>query len=247
MKALIVAVLAASAAAHAEEKASPGSRLSFREVAQLRGGMTTSEVIAKLGRPGVEMKTPCLFDGDGECLVYDNARDGFAAGVLLSFRPAADRGGLMLLQGIFLLGRDEAEAMARTEVKSTSGMRQSAPPATGDQRSASPGAGRASPGAPPPGPSSATASPGEPPASPGSPGKATREAARQLEIGMKTEQVRALLGEPAATSQQTCGGALDNPTWPCRIWTYQGQALGFRGLRVVFQPCEDAWCVNGWQ
>jgi hypothetical protein len=202
-KFLVCAIAAAaSLKAFANERGRP-----LHDLARLRSGMTKSEVIAVLGPTKRDAQAPC-FDASvpGGCLGYDGSRYGFSI-VLLSFRGGSDN---PKLDGIFVIGTEEAKALLATSQSATT-----------------PGVAR-----------------NDPPAK--KLGAPTREAARQLDTGMTMDEVRALLGEPNSTSQQTCGGAPGVPTWPCRTWTYQSDDLGFMGLRVTFQRCGNTWCVNNW-
>lgn len=65
----------------------------------------------------------------------------------------------------------------------------------------------------------------------------------KLDVGMTMEAVRALLGDPDAIDQATCGAKTAEP-WPCRIWTFNGGE--FRRFRVHFQKGDAGWVVNSW-
>jgi len=66
------------------------------------------------------------------------------------------------------------------------------------------------------------------------------ERAKSLEVGMRREDVAALLGQPMKTSLETFGTATAKP-WNGLMWKYS------RDLCVVFQPWYGDWRVIHWR
>jgi hypothetical protein len=63
----------------------------------------------------------------------------------------------------------------------------------------------------------------------------------QLKRGMTEQDVINLLGEPAHSSLDTCGGATGRP-WGCKVWVY-----GLQNLRIYFHESQpNTWLVDSW-
>lgn len=73
--------------------------------------------------------------------------------------------------------------------------------------------------------------------------KFTMENIERLRVGMPSEEVKVLLGNPSEIDRRTCGTSTETP-WSCEMWNYKKS--NYKTDRLTFQIVGDTKLLNNW-
>lgn len=75
------------------------------------------------------------------------------------------------------------------------------------------------------------------------PSKFTMENIERLRVGMTSEEVKTLFGNPSEIDRRTCGTSTEAP-WNCEMWSYKKP--NYKTDRMTFQVLGDMKLLNNW-